>query len=61
MTTKTKKTIVGAAAIGGGLYLLFQFLPMLIAMTANILYLAVFLAVIALFIYGTISMIKRIK
>jgi hypothetical protein len=58
MNQKTLKRLVGSMVLLICLYVLIQFLPVLIVMTSNILYLGGMLVVIVLVVYGIVKLIK---
>ncbi|MEO1513433.1 MAG: hypothetical protein AAFV95_00425 [Bacteroidota bacterium] len=61
MSTKLKKRLVGASTILGGIYLLFKLLPTIIAISFNLLTLAMLLVGIVFLIYFCSRLIAKIK
>jgi hypothetical protein len=61
MNTRTKKILVGSMVLLIGLYFLIQFLPVLVALASNILYLGVMLPVIVLVVYGIVKLVQQRK
>jgi lipopolysaccharide export LptBFGC system permease protein LptF len=61
MNTRTKKRLVGSIVLLLCLYFLIQFLPVIIALASNILYLGVMLPVIVLVVYGIVKLVQQRK